>query len=158
MGRPLTEETDENLSWKCQKCCTISTRSSLLNDVNNSFLDVEKRSVKSCKSFINRFESLLHPNHHLLVAVKLALIDIFAWDKNVMSLSKSDLSWVIKTSKEMFVLVDTLAPAENRLKGVLLYQLYNGLMEERRRSLNEDVNLNESEEILKVTTNFALKN
>lgn len=113
---------------------------SILVKVNQSLDQLDKKNVKSCLNFLNKYEKVLHPNHHLLIAVKLNLIDLLAWQDKLPVVDDQNLNWIIKTCREIYVLIESLIPAEHRLLGIILYQLQLALMEDGRRKVTCDSN------------------
>ncbi|KAK6617047.1 hypothetical protein RUM44_005404 [Polyplax serrata] len=131
-------ETEGDQMWNCQKCNSVSlAETKLLLDIEQAVQQLDKTNVTACKAFLKKYEEVLHPNHHLMVRVKLALIDLMAWQDKLSAIDDEDLSWTIKTCREVHDLCSVLIPAENRLAGVILYQLQLALMESGRRKTKQ---------------------
>lgn len=72
-----------------------------------------KGDIRECKSFINTYEELLHPNHFYLIDVKLALLQLIGNVNDVNELKEiddEDLELNLKLCQNLVALVRNLVP------------------------------------------------
>lgn len=137
----ITEATNKNeeFGWSCQVCGKATSSydvMSLLEKVSEALSRLSRNSEKACKDFISRFETVLHPNHFLLTDAKVNLVQLCGQKDGLLSASVEDLHLKQKLCQELYKLATTLVPAENRLRGVLLFELYAATAEIGRRKSN----------------------
>lgn len=109
---------------------------SLLGKIGENLSNLDKRNETSNKKFIQNFEKVLHPNHYFLTDVKLSLVQLYGQEEGLTSLPDEDISLKLKYCKELYDLTSALVPAENRLRGVLLFELHAAIAENGRRKSN----------------------
>lgn len=134
----LETSKDEDV-WSCSKCDTKMSSydvMSLLGKIGDRLSKFDKKNEALCKKFIQDFENILHPNHYYLTDVKLSLVQSFGQENGLTLLKDDDLQLKLKYCRELYNLTSVLVPAENRLRGVLLYELHAAIAENGRRKSN----------------------
>nr|CAD7397271.1 unnamed protein product [Timema cristinae] len=137
------EETPLNSEWRCHTCqvmVPVSEVLETLEKVGRYLSSMEKGEPRSCERFQEQFENILHPNHFYLTDVQLALAQLYGQDcpEGLQGVGDKDLQKKIKLCRKLLTLVDHLVPSENRVRGVLMFELHAVVAEEARRRASRD--------------------
>ncbi|KAL3272715.1 hypothetical protein HHI36_014177 [Cryptolaemus montrouzieri] len=136
------EKTDntKNSDWKCNKCkknISCFSIQDVLERLGSDLSEIVKDDPKSLKHFINSSSSYLHPNHYYLTEVRIALVQLIGQDSRAdvfTGVSDEDLNSKAANAGQLLNLLGVIAPAERRLRGVLLFELHAAVAEMGRRS------------------------
>ncbi|XP_066992454.2 SET domain-containing protein SmydA-8 [Anabrus simplex] len=139
-GTPDNDEEDlAMMCWKCLSCGTGMPSQivfQVLEKVGSELASMEKGDPEACEQFLNKFggERLLHPNHFYLTDVRLALAQLYGQaGGGLPTTSDKELERKIKLCLQLLALADVLVPAENRVRGVIMFELHAAVAEEARR-------------------------
>ncbi|XP_072400359.1 SET domain-containing protein SmydA-8 isoform X1 [Diabrotica undecimpunctata] len=134
---------DKGSDWYCTTCPSkLSSYSvqDLLERIGKDLNDMPKQNIKECRSFIETYEELLHPNHFLLTDVKLALLNLIGQTKEGMrEISDDELQLKFRLGQSLLNLFKQLVPGEKRVRGVCLFELIAALAEIARRKTEPDI-------------------
>lgn len=136
---------DKGFDWYCDKCPSILSSYSvqdLLDRIGKDLSEMPKGDIRECKSFINTYEELLHPNHFYLIDVKLALLQLIGNVNDMNELKEiddEDLELNLKLCQNLVALVRNLVPGEKRIRGLLLFKLHAAVAEAGRRKASPDI-------------------
>ncbi|XP_039756653.1 SET domain-containing protein SmydA-8 [Pararge aegeria] len=134
---PSTRGLD-NKFWKCRNCkdeVSDGIIQQLLQDIGRELSVMPKGEPDACERFIGHCSSYLHPSHYYMTDVSLALAHMVG-QQDALGLEKvSNDRLLLKTQlcKKITDLLETLAPAETRLRGSLLFELHAAVAETGRR-------------------------
>ncbi|XP_014230172.1 uncharacterized protein LOC106654698 [Trichogramma pretiosum] len=123
----------------------------LLLEIGQKLHKLEKNSVEACRGFLKEHEPLLHRNHYYMVDVKMALAQLIGQEqgRGLGQISTDLLKEKIQLCDDLSELLLTLAPAEHRARGTILFELSAAYAEyARRESLLMPVLLKESKRSL----------
>ena len=95
-----------------------------------------KEDAAACKQFIKKYDKVLAATHFYMIDVKMALSHMLS-SENYEELSYNDLKLLFKTTEELKMVAETIAPAERRLLGLILYRLAKTKIEMARRDDDE---------------------
>ncbi|KAL4705998.1 hypothetical protein ACJJTC_005684 [Scirpophaga incertulas] len=96
------------------------------------------RTLTPCERFINHCSGYLHPSHYYMTDVSLALAQMLGQERGLAEVDDDRLLLKTQLCRKIADLLETLAPAETRLRGSLLFELHAAIAETgRRRSLTE---------------------
>ncbi|XP_049876331.1 SET domain-containing protein SmydA-8-like [Pectinophora gossypiella] len=138
-----SDPLDETAIWKCEKCeHYIQSRqmfwgnNALKQDLNK----IDKTSPRGFEEFIQKYSQTLHPNNHLVVQAKLALIQIYGNYKGytLSDLSEGLLKRKIDLCHEMLELADKLEPGFTRFRGTLLLDLQAAMTIQTKREFEAE--------------------
>ncbi|CAK1587315.1 unnamed protein product [Parnassius mnemosyne] len=138
---PNTRGLDKKF-WKCNSCqdaVSDAVIQQLLQDIGQELNVMPKGDADACERFVDHCSSYLHPSHFYMTDVSLALAQMIGQDTLGLA-AVSDERLLLKTQlcKKIADLLETLAPAENRLRGSLLFELHAAVAETgRRKSLTD---------------------
>ncbi|KAI5638482.1 MYND finger domain-containing protein [Phthorimaea operculella] len=129
---------DENALWKCEKCDHYIQARQMVwgnNALKQDLNKLDKKGPKEFEDFIEKYSQTLHPNNHLVVQAKLALIQIYGNYKGYMLTELSDylLKRKIDLCHEMLELADKLEPGLTRFRGTLLLDLQAAMTIQTKR-------------------------
>lgn len=111
------EVNDSNSKWYCLECNSdlyTHTVETTLQKIGQQLSEMPKGSVDACKQFINSNLFYLHDNHHYMVDVKLALIQLLGqkYVNGSPIITDEDLLLKIKYCKELIELTHKLIPGK----------------------------------------------
>ncbi|XP_041981847.1 SET domain-containing protein SmydA-8 [Aricia agestis] len=139
---PKTRGLD-NKTWKCSECkdeVSDGIIQQLLQDIGKEISVMPKNDPDACERFISHCSSYLHPNHYYMTDVSVALAQMVGQQdaRGLAGVTEDRLLVKAQLCKHIADLLDTLAPAETRLRGSLLFELHAAVAETgRRKSLTE---------------------
>ncbi|KAL0871524.1 hypothetical protein ABMA27_005238 [Loxostege sticticalis] len=139
---PETRNLD-NKFWICSSCkdaVSDAIIQRLLQDIGKELSAMPKEDPDACERFIAHCSTYLHPLHYYMTDVSLALAQMIGQDSDMGLAGVSNDRLLLKTQlcRKIADLIETLAPAETRLRGSLLFELHAAIAETgRRRSLTE---------------------
>ncbi|RVE47333.1 hypothetical protein evm_008014 [Chilo suppressalis] len=119
---------DEAAPWKCEKCdhFILSRQMSWGNNaLSQELKKLKKDGPKAFEEFIEKYSQALHPNNHLVVQAKLALLQIYGNQKGhaLSELSDHLLKRKIDLCHDLLEVADQLEPGWSRFRGTLLLDL-----------------------------------
>ncbi|XP_063625594.1 SET domain-containing protein SmydA-8 [Cydia splendana] len=134
---PSTRNLDLKM-WVCRVCkdaVSDAIMQQLLQDIGRELSIMPKGDADACERFINHCSAYLYPRHYYLTDVSLALAQLIGQESELGLASVSDDRLLLKTQlcRSIADLLDTLAPAEVRLRGTLLFELHAAVAETGRR-------------------------
>lgn len=78
---PLNQDSE----WVCSKCADRKSANfvkELLKIARKDLSNLDWNSVAECEAVVRKYEKILHPNHYMLVEVKMNLLDIYEFYKD----------------------------------------------------------------------------
>ncbi|CAG9564432.1 unnamed protein product [Danaus chrysippus] len=141
---PATKGLD-NKFWKCKECkdeVSDEIIQQLLQDIGRELSIMEKGNPDACERFIEHCASYLHPSHYYMIDAGLALAQLVGQDTGLAAVSDDRLLLKTQLCRKITELLNILAPAENRVRGSLLFELHAAVAETgRRKGLEEGPNV-----------------
>ncbi|XP_063916786.1 SET domain-containing protein SmydA-8-like [Zophobas morio] len=125
--------------WNCDSCDAVFSNdniSLLLGKIGAEVSEMPKEDAAACKQFIKKYDKVLAATHFYMIDVKMALSHMLS-SENYEELSYNDLKLLFKTTEELKMVAETIAPAERRLLGLILYRLAKTKIEMARRDDDE---------------------
>ncbi|XP_076234088.1 SET domain-containing protein SmydA-8 isoform X2 [Calliopsis andreniformis] len=111
----------------------------VLEKIGVDLASMRKHDVTACKEFLNRYKNVLHPNHFYIIDVTIALAQLIGQENRGLQIVNEDLLIEkIELCKKLNDLLKILAPAENRIRGLILFEMHAALAEFSRRHIEED--------------------
>lgn len=106
---------DLNSKWYCLECRSdlyTHTVQTTLQKIGQQLSELPKGSADACKQFVKFNEPYLHNNHHYIVDIKLALVQLLGqkYTKGVPDISDDDLLLKIKYCQDLIELTAKLIP------------------------------------------------
>ncbi|XP_050677182.1 SET domain-containing protein SmydA-8 [Leptidea sinapis] len=147
---------NDNRFWNCSVCedaVSDGIIQRMLQDIARELTVTTQEGPDACERLISHCAGYLHPNHYYLADVSLALAQMIGQD-GLRTLSDDRLLLKAQLCRKYADLLETLAPAETRLRGSLLFELHAAIAESgHRKSSNEGAvvffgHLTESRKIL----------
>ncbi|XP_066602946.1 SET domain-containing protein SmydA-8-like [Prorops nasuta] len=127
----------------CDKCKNTSPWDQveqMIEKIGQELAAMKKDNVDACKKFINRYRKLLHENHFYLTDVKVALAQIIGQQSTGLPTVNDDLlGEKIILCQKLNDILKTLVPAENRIRGLILFEMHAALAEFGRRQGKEEL-------------------
>ncbi|KAL0821965.1 hypothetical protein ABMA28_005353 [Loxostege sticticalis] len=134
---------DEAAPWKCEKCDHFILSRQMFwgnNALSEELKKFKKDGPNGFEDFILKYSQTLHPNNHLVVQAKLALIKIYGNYKGYMLSELSDhlLQRKIDLCHDLLELADKLEPGWTRFRGTLLLDLQAALTVQTKREFEAE--------------------
>ncbi|XP_060804980.1 SET domain-containing protein SmydA-8 [Amyelois transitella] len=139
---PATSALDSR-GWVCGSCKDVVSDAiiqQLLQNIGRELGIMAKVDADACERFISHCSSYLHPSHYYMTDVSLTLAQMIGQETEMGLSMVTDDRLMLKTQlcKKISKLLETIAPAESRIRGSLLFELHAALAETaRRRMLTE---------------------
>ncbi|XP_031355018.1 SET domain-containing protein SmydA-8-like [Photinus pyralis] len=132
---------NENAEWCCKQCGSKQTAEFVMNAmkrIGDDLVLMDKGSVEDCKQFLDHYSTLLTPNHAYMIDIKLALGQLIGnGDYSLKTVSVDDLLLKKQLCQDVINIVNIIAPAEKRVIGIMLVEIYTCTTELQRRKLHK---------------------
>uniref|UniRef100_A0A1B0D7G9 Uncharacterized protein n=1 Tax=Phlebotomus papatasi TaxID=29031 RepID=A0A1B0D7G9_PHLPP len=129
--------------WKCGKCSRCVQFKEIQKVLQKAGKDATKMkgNVQSCIQFIEDYSTIFPPKHFIMCDVKCVLVQkIGEGDpQELQKISEDLLVMKAELCNEMLDLISLLAPAENRSRGCMHFELHAFLAEMARRGVEYEV-------------------
>nr|XP_033322206.1 SET domain-containing protein SmydA-8-like isoform X1 [Megalopta genalis]XP_033322208.1 SET domain-containing protein SmydA-8-like isoform X1 [Megalopta genalis]XP_033322209.1 SET domain-containing protein SmydA-8-like isoform X1 [Megalopta genalis]XP_033322210.1 SET domain-containing protein SmydA-8-like isoform X1 [Megalopta genalis]XP_033322211.1 SET domain-containing protein SmydA-8-like isoform X1 [Megalopta genalis]XP_033322212.1 SET domain-containing protein SmydA-8-like isoform X1 [ len=109
----------------------------ILERVGTDLSRTKKNNIAACHEFLQHYRDILHPNHFYNVDIIIALFQMIG-QQGAETMTDNLLVEKIELCKKLDNLLRIIAPAENRLRGLLLFEIHVALAEFTKRHLEED--------------------
>ncbi|XP_053610577.1 SET domain-containing protein SmydA-8-like [Plodia interpunctella] len=124
--------------WVCGGCKDMVSDDiiqQLLRDIDRELSVMPKGDPEACEKFIDQYSSYLHPSHYYMTNVRHALAQTIGQESEKWLVGVTDDRLLLKTRlcREIADLFRTLAPAEYRVRGYILFELHAAIAEAGRR-------------------------
>ncbi|XP_013148245.1 PREDICTED: protein msta, isoform A [Papilio polytes] len=135
-----TNPLDNEAQWLCtEKTCGFKTSGSAMRKMLSvvqaevdllDALEPGPQAIEQREATLNKYKSVFHPRHSILICIKYALAQMYG---RVATYSIDELTDVMLERKAEFcrLVLKTLAviiPGDNRMRGMILYELHAPLM------------------------------
>jgi len=127
---PLSPSSD----WKCVTCnkpMDPENLARMISVVSEEADELESNNptVKSCEKFLEKWSSTFHPNHAILINIKYALLHLYGSEEGYELRDLQPLHLVRKEAlcRELLAVADVVVPGISRLRGSVLYELYQSI-------------------------------
>ncbi|KAK9883483.1 hypothetical protein WA026_001657 [Henosepilachna vigintioctopunctata] len=137
-------DNTKDSNWHCNKCgknISYFSVHDLLEKLGSDLAELPKNDANNIKQFLSSSSGYLHQNHFYLTEIRLALVQLIGQgntSESMTEISEEDLELKAKTATQLLSLFDSIAPAERRLKGIVLFELHASLAEMGRRNGEPD--------------------
>ncbi|XP_026471009.1 SET and MYND domain-containing protein DDB_G0277331-like [Ctenocephalides felis] len=132
-----------NSDWQCNNCRKSIPNSEvqkILEAVHEELLLLDRDNIDSCKSFLSRNASRLPISHYAMLGIEVALahqLGSGGYD-SIKHLTPEDLNFKIDLCEKLIEKLSTIALCEQRLLGLLRFELHSALAEKARRCENAE--------------------
>ncbi|CAG9129463.1 unnamed protein product [Plutella xylostella] len=139
---PASRSLDDKL-WRCARCrdqVSDAGIQQLLQDIGRELSGMPKGDAEACEKFISHCSSYLYPSHYYITDVGLALAQMIGQDSELGLAGVMPDRLALKTQlcRKIADLMETLAPAETRSRGSVLFELHAAVAETGRREAMTD--------------------
>ncbi|KAK7084159.1 hypothetical protein SK128_004824 [Halocaridina rubra] len=119
--------------WKCLSCGESTTDD--YPDRINSVVEEEAEeleaspSIDTCEAFLEKWKDTFHLNHAILTNIKYALLHLYGSEEGyeLENLNPIQLARKEELCQQVLKVADILVPGISRLRGSVLYELYQSL-------------------------------
>ncbi|XP_043603941.1 SET domain-containing protein SmydA-8-like isoform X6 [Bombus pyrosoma] len=134
---------EQEQDYTCKICESIVPYveiEKMLENIGIYLSTMKKNDIIACKEFISRYESILHPNHFYNIDVTIALAQLIGQQTGGLAAVEKDLLIEkIELCKKLDKLLKTLVPAENRIRGLILFELHAAHADLSRRHTEMEI-------------------
>ncbi|CAG9788861.1 unnamed protein product [Diatraea saccharalis] len=129
---------DETATWKCEKCDHFILSRQMFwgnNALSQELMKIRKDGPEKFEEFIEKYSQTLHPNNHLVLQAKLALLQIYGNYKGYTLSELPDhlLKRKLDLCHELLELADQLEPGWSRFRGTILLDLQAAMVVQTKR-------------------------
>ncbi|OXU17269.1 hypothetical protein TSAR_015909 [Trichomalopsis sarcophagae] len=140
---PKSFTVEEIPDYQCNKCDNSRSSNSIdemLEQIGKEMASMRKNDAGACRSFTKKYASKLHDNHYYMTDVKLALAQMIGQQTGGLpALDNETISEKILICKKLDDLLKTIVPAENRVRGLVLFEMHAAVAEFARRQDREQL-------------------
>ncbi|XP_076161461.1 uncharacterized protein LOC143143730 isoform X2 [Ptiloglossa arizonensis] len=135
----LCQEEKDYICSMCSSTVLYETVEEILENIGIDFSRMKKNDIIACKAFLDHYKTVLHPNHFYNTDVNIALAQLIGQQSGGLQAVEEDLLVMkIELCKKLDNLLQILAPAENRIRGLILFELHAALADFSRRHTAKD--------------------
>ncbi|XP_003693098.2 SET domain-containing protein SmydA-8-like isoform X1 [Apis florea] len=139
LPKTFLEQEQDYVCKTCESIVSCTEIEKMLEDIGIRLSNMKKNDIVACKEFLDRYKNNLHPNHYYNIDVTIALTQLIGQQTGGLAVIEEDLLIEkIKLCKKLDTLLKLLVPAENRIRGLILFELHASLAELSRRYKNEE--------------------
>ncbi|XP_076664706.1 SET domain-containing protein SmydA-8 isoform X2 [Andrena cerasifolii] len=139
---PKTYLDPEQKEYVCTTCglkLCYDKVEEILEKIGIDLSNIKKNDITACKEFLSRYKNVLHANHFYIIDVTIALSQLIGVQSGGLQAIDEDLLVEkIELCKKVSDVLKILAPAENRIRGLILFETHATLAEYSRRHTEED--------------------
>ncbi|XP_043251996.1 SET domain-containing protein SmydA-8-like isoform X3 [Colletes gigas] len=110
----------------------------ILEKIGMDLSTMKKNDIGMCKTFLDRYKTTLHPNHFYNTDINIALAQLIGQQNGLEAVEEDLLVKKIELCKNVDNLLRILAPAENRIRGLILFEMHAAIANFSRRHPEED--------------------
>ncbi|KOC59662.1 Protein msta, isoform A, partial [Habropoda laboriosa] len=140
---PETFLDQEQRDYKCRTCkSTVSYEEveKMLEKIGIHLLSMKKNDLMASKEFLHSYVDTLHPFHFYNIDVIIAVCQLIGQqDGGLPGVKKNLLIEKVEICRKLVPLLKHLVPAENRIRGMILFELYAALAELSKRYAEMDI-------------------
>ncbi|XP_014209828.1 protein msta-like [Copidosoma floridanum] len=140
---PPTFLTPEVPDYECDKCGDSVSSNEVdeeLERMGRDLAGMRKNDPETCRAFARRHGSALHANHFYMTDVKLALAQLIGQQVGGLpTLPDETVSEKILLCKNIDELLRVIVPSENRVRGLVLFEMHAAVAEFGRRRDKEQL-------------------
>ncbi|XP_058801221.1 SET domain-containing protein SmydA-8-like isoform X2 [Phymastichus coffea] len=147
----LAAEVSDYLCDRCDNALSSRAVDELTERIGRELASIAKDDVAACRDFLKAHAGRLHENHFYMTDARLALAQLIGQQEGGLpALDAELLSEKILLCKKLDELMKTIVPSENRVRGLLLFEMHAAVAEfGRRRDKEQLLNiLQESKRLL----------
>lgn len=127
---PLSPSSD----WQCITCSTpidpdyLIRMTSVMTEEADE-LESGSPSVKACEQFLEKWSTTFHTNHATMLNIKYALLHLYGSEEGYELASLSPIHLLRKEAlcRQVLAVADSVVPGISRLRGSVLYELYQSI-------------------------------
>ncbi|XP_011500086.1 PREDICTED: protein msta, isoform A [Ceratosolen solmsi marchali] len=123
--------------YKCNQCENALPSDSvdeMIELMGKDLTSMMKNDMATCQAFIKRHASKIHHNHFYMTDVKLALAQLIGQPSfGLLGLGDELIHEKILLCKKLDALLTSIVPAENRIRGLIFFELHAAIAEFGRR-------------------------
>ncbi|XP_029037775.1 SET domain-containing protein SmydA-8-like isoform X2 [Osmia bicornis bicornis] len=138
---PRTFLGDQQQDYACTTCAAVVPCEKIeetLERIGIHLSKIEKNNISACERFLNCYKNVLHPNHFYNIDATIALAQLIGQQDGLQAVDENLLADKIELCKKLDNILKVLAPAENRIRGLILFEMHAALAEFSRRHTEDD--------------------
>ncbi|XP_071876803.1 SET domain-containing protein SmydA-8 isoform X2 [Bombus fervidus] len=140
LPKTFFEQEQDYICKICESIVPYVEIEKILENIGIYLSTMKKNDIIACKEFISRYESVLHLNHFYNIDVTIALAQLIGQQTGGLAAVEKDLLIEkIGLCKKLDKLLKTLVPAENRIRGLILFELHAAHAELSKRHTEMEI-------------------
>ncbi|XP_015513089.2 SET domain-containing protein SmydA-8-like [Neodiprion lecontei] len=137
LPKTFIKSGNERPDYTCNACSSTKSFDAveeMMEQIGIHLSQMKKNDMEQCRKFIQEYGKFLHENHYYITDVKLALAQLIGQENpGLPGISDDLLQEKISLCKHVSQLLKKLVPAENRVLGLVLFELHAAIAECGRR-------------------------
>jgi len=121
-------------NWRCMQCKTpmdsdyIARMLSVVSEEADE-LESNNPTIQTCEQFLEKWSTTFHTNHAFFLNIKYALLHLYGSEPGYELVNLSPIHIVKKETlcRQVLAAADILVPGVSRLRGSVLYELYQSI-------------------------------
>ncbi|XP_076299374.1 SET domain-containing protein SmydA-8 [Lasioglossum baleicum] len=134
----LGTEPEPYICGTCKLSMSCEEVEQILERVGIDLSNMKKNDITACKGFLKRYKEVLHRNHYYNVDIMVALAQLIGQQGGLDMVNDYLLAEKLDLCKKLDNLLQIIAPAENRIRGLILFEMHAVLAEFSKRHEEED--------------------
>ncbi|OAD55799.1 Protein msta, isoform A, partial [Eufriesea mexicana] len=138
LPKTFLEQEQDYICKTCESNVPYVKVEKTLEDIGICLSSITKNDIAACKKFLDSYKDILHSNHYYNIDVIVALAQLIGHQTGGLTVVREDLlTEKIELCRKLNKLLTLLVPAENRIRGLILFDLYAALVEFNKRHTTE---------------------
>ena len=122
---------DPEAVWKCNKCPFESSAENVNRLLKTLQSEIDSaNSVESMENLLEKYKSILHSNHYIMISIKNALIDSYGHVSGhlLSELPDALLRRKVELCEEVLGILNVFEGGKSRARGLMLYEMHAPLV------------------------------
>lgn len=127
MSFHISSFVDSRAAWKCNKCSVEDSAENVNRLLKALQVEIESTSsVESMENLLEKFESVLHSNHFIVISIKNSLIESYGHLKGhlLSELPDALLRRKIELCEDVMAILNVFESGKSRARGLMMYELH----------------------------------
>ena len=123
----ISSLVDSRAAWKCNKCSVEDSAENVNRLLKALQKEIESTSsVESMENLLEKYKTLLHSNHFMMISIKNSLIESYGHLKGhlLSELPDALLRRKIELCEEVLAILDIFESGKSRARGLMMYELH----------------------------------
>lgn len=125
MSFHISSFVDPRAAWKCNKCSVEDSAENVNRLLRTLQVEIESTgSVESMENLLEKYKSVLHSNHFIMISIKNSLIESYGHLKGhlLSELPDALLRRKIELCEDVLAILNVFESGKSRARGLMMYE------------------------------------